>query len=90
MSEAPKTYALFAIQFYMKKKLLNAFLFQMPVSSKLSSANFLRQFRNAESRELNKLSAVQFMEVWDHYDNDGKKQLDGGVGAKYPELFSHI
>ena len=58
--------------------MLNALLFQMPVSSKLSSTNFLRQFRNAESRELNKLSAVQFMEVWDHYDNDGKKHWKYG------------
>eukprot|EP00091_Calanus_sinicus_P005622 TRINITY_DN16082_c0_g1_i2.p1 TRINITY_DN16082_c0_g1~~TRINITY_DN16082_c0_g1_i2.p1 ORF type:complete len:147 (-),score=52.25 TRINITY_DN16082_c0_g1_i2:298-738(-) len=54
----------------------------MPVSSKLSSSNFLRQFCNAESKELNKLSAVQFMEVWDHYDNDGNgviedEELDG-------------
>ena len=47
----------------------------MPVTLKLSSSNFLRQFRNADSRELNKLSAVQFMEVWDHYDNDGKEQF---------------
>ena len=47
----------------------------MPATSKLSSSNFLRQFRNAESRELNKLSAVQFMEVWDHYDNDGKEHF---------------
>ena len=47
-------------------------LFQISISSKLSYSNFLKQFRNAESRELNKLSAVQFMEVWDHYDNDRK------------------
>merc|ERR1711915_905441 len=55
---------------------------KMPVSRKLSSANFLRQFRDAESRELNKLSAVQFMEVWDHYDSDENgfiedEELDG-------------
>merc|ERR1719431_408137 len=49
----------------------------MPVSSKLSSSNFLRQFRNSESRELNKLSAVQFMEVWDHYDNDENGFIEG-------------
>jgi hypothetical protein len=24
------------------------------------------------SRELKKLSAAQFMEVWEHYDSDGK------------------
>jgi len=54
----------------------------MPVSSKFSSANFLKQFRNGDSKELNKLSAVQFMQVWDHYDTDGNgliedEELDG-------------
>jgi len=49
----------------------------MPVSRKLSSSNFLRQFRDAESRELNKLSAVQFMEVWDHYDSDENGFIEG-------------
>lgn len=34
--------------------------------------NFMRQFRDPESRELKKLSANQFMEVWSHYDKDGK------------------
>ena len=39
---------------------------------KLSSTNFLRQFRSDEnSGELGKLSSVQFMEVWEHYDKDG-------------------
>lgn len=34
--------------------------------------NFMRQYRDPESRELKKLSANQFMDVWSHYDNDGK------------------
>lgn len=34
--------------------------------------NFMRQFRDPESRELKKLSANQFMEVWSHYDKDGE------------------
>lgn len=34
--------------------------------------NFMRQFRDAESTELKKLSANQFMDVWSHYDFDGK------------------
>lgn len=34
--------------------------------------NFMRQYRDPESRELKKLSANQFMEVWAHYDNDGE------------------
>lgn len=33
--------------------------------------NFMRQYRDPESRELKKLSAGQFMEVWAHYDKDG-------------------
>lgn len=37
-------------------------------------SNFMRQFRDPESRELTKLSANQFMEVWSHYDKDGKNQ----------------
>ena len=44
----------------------------MTISTKLSSTNFLRQFRSDEnSGELGKLSSVQFMEVWEHYDKDG-------------------
>ena len=38
----------------------------------LDTANFMRQFRDSDSLELKKLSAAQFMEVWEHYDNDGK------------------
>ena len=34
--------------------------------------NFMRQFRDSDSLELKKLSAAQFMEVWEHYDSDGK------------------
>lgn len=34
--------------------------------------NFMRQFRDPSSRELRKLSANQFMDVWSHYDKDGK------------------
>lgn len=37
--------------------------------------NFMRQFRDPESRELTKLSANQFMDVWSHYDKDGKHVL---------------
>ena len=38
----------------------------------LDTANFMRQFRDSDSLELKKLSAAQFMEVWEHYDNDGE------------------
>ena len=33
--------------------------------------NFLRQFRDEQSRELKQLTATQFMEIWSHYDVDG-------------------
>lgn len=35
------------------------------------ATNFMRQYRDPDSRELKKLSANQFMEVWSHYDKDG-------------------
>lgn len=38
--------------------------------------NFMRQYRDPESRELKKLSANQFMDVWSHYDGDGKSTGD--------------
>ena len=37
-----------------------------------NATNFLRQFRDTESRELKQLSAGQFMGVWEHYDSDGE------------------
>lgn len=37
-----------------------------------TSKNFLRQFRDKNSRQLKKFSATQFMEVWNHYDSDGE------------------
>ena len=46
---------------------------------KLEATNFMRQFRDTESRELKQLTAVQFMEVWDHYDEDGKWSRIGRV-----------
>ncbi|KAK3929960.1 Calbindin-32 [Frankliniella fusca] len=36
------------------------------------ATNFMRQYRDPQSRELRKLSAHQFMEVWSHYDKDGE------------------
>ena len=34
--------------------------------------NFLRQFRDEQSKELKQLTAAQFIEIWSHYDTDGK------------------
>lgn len=39
--------------------------------------NFMRQYRDPESRELKKLSANQFMDVWSHYDGDGNGYIEG-------------
>uniref|UniRef100_A0A1B0FCJ0 EF-hand domain-containing protein n=1 Tax=Glossina morsitans morsitans TaxID=37546 RepID=A0A1B0FCJ0_GLOMM len=39
--------------------------------------NFMRQYRDPESRELKKLSANQFMDVWAHYDKDGNGYIEG-------------
>ena len=39
------------------------------------ASNFMRQYRDPTSRELKKLSANQFMEVWSHYDKDGKGKM---------------
>lgn len=39
------------------------------------ATNFMRQYRDPQSRELKKLSANQFMEVWSHYDKDGEYMI---------------
>lgn len=44
--------------------------------------NFMRQYRDPESRELKKLSANQFMDVWSHYDKDGEFNYSGQVDAE--------
>lgn len=41
------------------------------------ASNFMRQYRDPQSRELRKLSANQFMEVWSHYDKDGNGYIEG-------------
>ncbi|XP_060521869.1 calbindin-32 [Cylas formicarius] len=41
------------------------------------ATNFMRQYRDPNSRELKKLSANQFMEVWSHYDKDGNGYIEG-------------
>ena len=38
----------------------------------------MRQFRDSESRELKQLTAQQFMEVWEHYDDDGNGYIEDG------------
>ncbi|XP_046375471.1 calbindin-32-like [Haliotis cracherodii] len=41
------------------------------------AANFLRQFRDLKTRDLKQISATQFMDVWNHYDNDGNGYIEG-------------
>ena len=36
--------------------------------------NFLKQFRDENSRQFRKFTAMQFMDVWNHYDQDGMCQ----------------
>lgn len=50
--------------------------------AKGKATNFLRQFRDLKTREFKQITAQQFMEVWNHYDEDGNgfiegKELDG-------------
>lgn len=45
--------------------------------AKLDTSNFMRQFRDSDSLELKRLSAAQFMEVWEHYDSDGNGFIEG-------------
>jgi hypothetical protein len=44
-------------------------------------SNILRQFRDENSDSLQKVSAVQFYEIWNHYDEDG----NGCIGKKVPQ-----
>ncbi|CAG9764442.1 unnamed protein product [Ceutorhynchus assimilis] len=48
------------------------------------ATNFMRQYRDPNSRELKKLSANQFMEVWSHYDKDASQEP---VHRIYLEVF---
>ncbi|XP_050543823.1 calbindin-32 [Daktulosphaira vitifoliae] len=41
------------------------------------ATNFMKQYRDPQSRELKKLSANQFMDVWSHYDKDGNGYIEG-------------
>lgn len=42
-----------------------------------SKENFLRQFRDEQSKEMKQLTAAQFMEIWSHYDTDGNGYIEG-------------
>nr|KAG5689822.1 hypothetical protein BaRGS_029300 [Batillaria attramentaria] len=54
---------------------LHLSLFAMAKPSSAAEAskgeNFLRQFRDLKTREFKRITAGQFMDVWNHYDTDG-------------------
>ncbi|KAL8564601.1 Calbindin-32 [Nucella lapillus] len=39
--------------------------------------NFLRQFRDLNTREFKRITAGQFINVWNHYDTDGNGFIEG-------------
>ena len=43
--------------------------------------NFLRQFRDLNTREFKRITAGQFINVWNHYDTDGKWLLTSLLSA---------
>ncbi|CAF0777016.1 unnamed protein product [Didymodactylos carnosus] len=47
------------------------------MATKRKNENFLRQFRDEQSKELKQLTAAQFMEIWSHYDTDGNGFIEG-------------
>ena len=52
-------------------------------SKRGGKVNFLKQFHDERSLQLRKLSAVQFSEVWMHYDKDGKNNYIRGAKSIY-------
>lgn len=41
-------------------------------NSRANGQNYMRQFRDKNTRQLKNLTSTQFMEIWSHYDHDGK------------------
>lgn len=41
-------------------------------SAQATAVNFMSKFRDKDTRVLKNLNSVQFMEVWNNYDKDGK------------------
>ncbi|CAM1308457.1 CALB1 (predicted) [Pycnogonum litorale] len=55
------------------------------------STNFMRQFRDKDSRKLKQFTANQFMEVWSHYDNDGNGFIEGNeLDSFFREFISSV
>ncbi|XP_064599209.1 calbindin-32-like [Liolophura sinensis] len=47
------------------------------MATKEPGKNFLRQFRDKSTRDFKELTAAQFMDVWNHYDEDGNGYIEG-------------
>lgn len=54
---------------------ISSHIMTAPVESKRT--NFLSQFRDPKTRALTKLTAVEFLNCWQHYDQDGNGFLEG-------------
>lgn len=39
------------------------------------SENYFMKFRNKDDKKLNKFTASQFLDVWNHFDEDGNGRL---------------
>jgi calretinin len=56
----------------------STFIRQKKRKEKMSKeVNFLRKYRDASSKEFIKLTASQFMEIWNHYDSDHNGWIEG-------------
>lgn len=60
---------------------------EMRKPRKSNSCNFMRQFRDKNTRELKNLTASQFVEVWSHYDKDGNGFIEGRELDKFLREF---
>ncbi|KAK7115250.1 calbindin-32-like [Littorina saxatilis] len=52
---------------------------ETPSASEIAKGqeNFLRQFRDLNTREFKRITASQFINVWNHYDTDGNGFIEG-------------
>ena len=58
------------------------------MSASQKKSNFMNQFRDSQTKELKNLTSAQFIEVWSHYDKDGKKTIS--VLNQYFHFFNSI
>ncbi|CAH8491394.1 unnamed protein product [Dicrocoelium dendriticum] len=51
------------------------------------SENYLSQFKEKQSRKIKQFTAAQFVEVWNHYDQDGNGYIEGRELDKFLREF---